>query len=71
MTVIRFCPSCEKWLPFGFHPCVAACEAAYNRDAMAASNKPMSRNARRSASRPQRYRQIMLAYTRNRLRKAF
>jgi len=70
MTVIRFCPSCEKWLPFGFHPSVAACEAAYNRDAMAASNKPMSRNARWSESRPERYREIIRAYTRGRRGKA-
>ena len=66
MSVTQFCPSCEKWLPFGFHPCVLVEKPSPNRNAMASSNKPMSRNARWRTDHPERYREIMRACTRNR-----
>ncbi len=67
MTVNRFCPTCEKWLPFGIHPCVAVCRSASsNRDAAAASNKPTLRNARWRASHPERYREFKREYARGR-----
>jgi hypothetical protein len=69
MPVTLFCPSCEKWLPFGFHPCVLDRKPASGRDAMA-PNKPMSRNARWREDYPKRYREIMRTYLRSRRGKA-
>jgi hypothetical protein len=70
MRVNRFCPSCEKWWPFGFHSCLLLRKPAYNRDVRALSNKPVSRTVHSRTAHPKRYKEMTRTNTRSRHGKA-